>query len=260
MGPLGTANQMIVIGLTGPIGHGKTTFANALERLEPNMRHFESSAVIIDVANAWHATLSRPIDPYDIEELNGWLQTLPQILRELLGIECTYEQIRLNPESVQQHPVEYQKLIMHAEELQRDFRMAHQPITNENKESYRPILQWLGGYLVEHVDKGIWYQELARRIETARNEGCALCIVGGIRYPNDATILREAGAKIVKLYRPGHLQNDMLDPTERERDNIVVDCTIMSTGSQEDLAACARRFFDDIRNNNLQQVYRTVTM
>jgi hypothetical protein len=248
---------MILIGMTGPIGHGKTTFADALEHLELQVRHLESSAVVIDVANAWQATLNRPIDPYSVDELNEWIKELPKILRELLGVECSFEQIKLEQIDIQQHPVEYQKLIMHVEDLQRDFRKAHQVITKENKESYRPLLQWLGGFLVERVDQTIWFNEIARRIELARGEGCTLCIVGGLRYPSDATVVRQAGGIIVKLYRPAHLQNDMLDPTERERENIIVDCTIMSTGTPDDLAICAKLFLDDVKANNLQRTYQS---
>jgi hypothetical protein len=84
-----------------------------------------------------------------------------------------------------------------------------------------------------------------------------LCLVGGLRYPTDAAILRGAGAIIVKVYRPGHLQSDMLDPTERERQNIQVDCTIMSNGSVADVKEFARRFYADLQAGKLQHIYRT---
>ena len=34
---------MILLGLTGPIGHGKTTFADALAKIEPTTVHLETS-------------------------------------------------------------------------------------------------------------------------------------------------------------------------------------------------------------------------
>jgi hypothetical protein len=106
------------------------------------------------------------------------------------------------------------------------------------------------------VNSGIWYKEIVRRAKQAEQAGCKLCVVGGLRYPTDAAILREEGAYIIKVYRPGHLQNDMLDPTERERENIGVDSTIMSNGSIEDVDAFAPRFLQDLRNGELEPLYQ----
>lgn len=248
---------MILLGMTGPISHGKTTFARALEDLEPKSIHLESSLVIARVANAMHASLDKVPDPYDIDELNQWLAKLPAILEETVHTKCTVEQLRLDQASIEQHPIEYQKLIMHVELLRKDPGLARQAITIDNKETYRPFLQWLGGYLVQKVDPGIWFNEIIRLVYDAQSTGCKLCIVGGLRYPNDAAAIRHAGGQVVKVYRPGHLQNDMLDPTERERDNIPVDCTIMSNGTVEDVKACAARVLEDIKNNRLSSLYQT---
>jgi hypothetical protein len=248
---------MIILGMTGPIGHGKSTFAKAVKELEPTTVHLESSLIIAEIANAMHAVLHDIPDPYDVESLNNWLRSLPAILLERFGVHCTYDQIKLDQAQIEQHPVEYQKLILHVENLHRTPGMAKQPITKENKESYRPLLQWLGGYLVQRVSQTIWYDEILRRIYDAQSNGAKLCIVGGLRYPSDAAAIRHAGGIIIKVYRPGHLQNDMLDPTERERDNIPVDCTIMSNGTIDDVKNTTERVLDDIRNNRLASLYQT---
>lgn len=248
---------MILIGMTGPISHGKTTFANALMELEPHTIHLESSLVIARVANAMHVALRNIPDPYDVESLNGWLHALPSVLEETVHTSTTFEQVKLDGATIEQHPVEYQKLIMHVENLHRQPMLAGQAITIENKETYRPFLQWLGGYLVKKVDANIWFREITRMVYEAQTTGCKLCIVGGLRYPNDATSIRHAGGIIMKVYRPGHLQNDMLDPTERERDNINVDCTIMSNGTVDDVKRCAKQILSDIAQNKLQVLYQT---
>ena len=248
---------MIILGMTGPIGHGKTTFADALTALEPSTVHFESSLVVAEVANAFQAVLTDIPDPYNVERINNWLRALPEILLDVVHVRCSFDQIKLDQHAMEEHPVEYQKLILHLENLQRKPELMHQPITKENKENYRPLLQWLGGYLVQKIDSGIWYNEIVRRVRQAAAAGCKLCLVGGLRYPTDAAILRGAGAIIIKVYRPGHLQSDMLDPTESERQNIQVDCTIMSNGSVADVAIFTRRFYDDLINNRLQPTYRT---
>ncbi len=248
---------MIILGMTGPIGHGKTTFADALADLVPSTVHFESSLIIAEVANALHSKLKVMPDPYDVETLNDWIAALPGILNELLGVTCTFEKLKLKQYRIEQHPIEYQKLILHVENLVRNPDLAKQVITRENKENYRPLLQWLGGYLVQRIDAGIWYKEIVKRIRKAEAAGTDLCIVGGLRYPTDANLLRDAGAIIIKVYRPGHLQNDMLDPTERERENIKVDTTLMSNGSVEDVRVFAAKFLDDIRENRVERHYQT---
>ncbi len=248
---------MILLGMTGPISHGKTTFANAIMELEPHTIHLESSLVIARVANALHASLRQIPDAHSIDSLNQWMHALPPILQETVHAECTFEQIKLDPEIMKQHPIEYQKLVMHVENLHRDPGLAKQTITKENKETSRPLLQWLGGYLVKHVDSQIWFKEIIRMVHDATTTGCEICIVGGLRYPSDAASLREANGLIIKVYRPGHLQTDMLDPTERERDNIKADCTIMSNGTVEDVKRCANQILIDIKNNKLEVLYQT---
>ncbi len=251
---------MIILGVTGPIGHGKTTFAEALTELEPTTVHFESSLIIAEVGNALHAALTDRPDPYNVERLNNWLQALPAILLEVTHVRCTFDQIKLDQRAMEKHPIEFQKLILHAENLQRKPELMQQQITKITKESYRPFLQWLGGYLVQHIDSGIWYNEIVRRIRQANATGAKLCIVGGLRYPADAAILRGAGALIIKVYRLGHLQSDLMDPTERERQNIQVDCTIMSNGSLADVKKFAPLFYADLQTNKLQSTYHTATM
>lgn len=254
---IATIILMIIIGMTGPISHGKTTFAKALMELEPHTIHLESSLVVARVANAMHAALKKTPDPYDVDSLNSWLHALPSILEETVHAECTFEQIKIDETAVEQHPVEYQKLIMHVENINRHPELAKQAITIDNKENYRPFLQWLGGYLVRKVDSGIWFSEIVRMTRDAATTGCELCIVGGLRFPNDAAMMRQAGGIIIKVYRPRHLQYDMLDPTERERDNINVDSTVMSNGTVADVKWCARQILDDIKHNRLQVLYQT---
>ena len=222
--------------------------------------HFESSLIIAEVANALQAALTDIPDPYNVERLNNWLRALPAILLDIVHVRCSFDQIKLDQTAMEEHPIEFQKLILHVENLQRKPELMNQQITKENKESYRPLLQWIGGYLVQRIDSGIWYNEIVRRIRQAAAAGCQLCIVGGLRYPTDAAILRGAGAMIIKVYRPGHLQSDLLDPTERERQNIQVDCTIMSNGSVADVKEFAKEFYKSLKANKLQSTYHTAVV
>ena len=246
---------MIVLGMTGPIGHGKSTFAKAITQLEPSCTHYESSLIIGEVVNALHASTSTLPSRDDIDSINDWLKPLPAILLSTVHAKCSYEQIKLDIEQVQSHPVEYEKLFLHIDNLHRQPDLLKQQVAKDNKEAYRPILQWFGGYLVKKIDPGIWYKEIVRRIQADQEGGHKVCIVGGLRYPNDANLLRTIGAKIVKVYRPGHLQYDMQDPTERERDSIPVDSTIVSNGTVDDVKKCAAQVLEDIKNDGLQRIY-----
>lgn len=246
---------MIIIGMTGPIGHGKSSFAKVVIELEPSAKRLESSMIVAEVANGLHASTSNIPEKDNIDAINVWLRPLPSILLGSVHTKTSFEQIKLKLEDIQSHPVEYEKLMLHLENLSRNPELLRQQITRDNKEAYRPILQWLGGYLVKKVDPGIWYKEIIRRVYELNNEGCKLVVIGGLRYPGDAQYVRTAGGKIIKVYRPGHLQYDMLDPTERERDDIVPDATIVSNGTLDDLKACATLVLQDMQNNKLQKTY-----
>ncbi len=251
---------MVIIGLTGPIGHGKSSFAEYLTMLEPSALHFESFQIVAEVANAMHAALNDVPDAYNVNSLNNWLHCLPQILADVVHVECEFKTIELQQPVIEQHPIEYQKLILHVENLARMPGLMKQKITSENKEIYRPLLQWLGGYLVQKIDSTIWFNEIVRRIHAASTAGAQLCVVGGLRFPSDAAVMKASGATIIDLYRPGHLQSDTLDPTERERQNIKPDCTILNNGTLADLEKFAERFLADLKSKKLERTYHTATL
>ena len=246
---------MILLGLTGPIGHGKSTFAEAASLIEPSYIHFESSMIIAEVANELHKSMRSLPKRDNVDSINDWLKPLPEILKKTVHANSTYEQLKLDITKINKHPIEYIKLFLHIQNLTGNPDLAKHKITLENKEAYRPILDWLGGYLAEQVDDSIWYKEIVRRVKEAENEGYKLCVVGGLRFPQDAICLRSIGGIIIKVYRPDHLQYDMLDPTERERDNIKPDCIIISNGTIEDLNRCTKTVLDDLASYHLQKNY-----
>lgn len=248
---------MILLGMTGPIGHGKSTFAKAAALYEPSYIHLESSMIIAEVANELHKSMRALPKRDNVNNINDWLKSLPDILKKTVHANCTYGQIKLDINKINQHPIEYVKLFLHIQNLTSKPDLAKHKITKENKEVYRPLLQWLGGYLVRRVDDSIWYKEIVRRVKKAEQDGYKLCIIGGLRFPQDATCLRIAGGIIIKVYRPDHLQYDMLDPTERERDNIKPDSTIISNGTIDDMSRCTKQVLNDLAGYHLQKNYYT---
>lgn len=250
---------MTLLGITGPIGHGKSTFADEIAAIEPSTLHLESSAIISEVVNALHETFATAINPADIEAINNWLDALPDILKQTTHTDCDFGSIRITSEDMQSNPIEYQKLLEHLELLQQQPELARQPITPENKPVYRPILQWVGGYLVRRIGPGIWYDEIVRRAQQASEQGTKIAVAGGVRYPNEADIIRNAGGKVIKIYRPSLDEQDTTDPTERERNNITVDITVVNNGSLEELMQVARTILSDLASGELKPEYRAHT-
>jgi hypothetical protein len=111
--------------------------------------------------------------------------------------------------------------------------------------------------LPARIDHGLWYNEIVRRANHFAKSGGKLCVSGGVRYPVDAEIWRNAGGVVIKVHRPDKLESDLLDPTERERNNVVVDSTIINNGTIDDLQRLAPYVLTDIETGSLRQEYRS---
>ena len=245
---------MVIIGITGPICHGKTSFGKALQKLEPRSVHYESFQVIADLADAWLKMAPELPSPDDIGSINDWLQKLIPVLNQEFAVNATYPDVKIDRAMVQSKPDQYQKLF--------DF-LAQPPtqettITEENKEYFRPLMQWMGNYFVAKIDFGIWYKKILRQIKEEEAKGATMATVGGLRFPQDAAILKDAGATIVLIERPNAPTPDEDDPTERQRRNIMTDTSIINNGNLLDLEAVASRFYSDLKQGQLKPTYSAV--
>ncbi len=248
---------MILIGITGAIGHGKSSLADALAAQVGDVCRLESGTLVTEVANALHAKTDTLPQPDNVAQINKWLESLPQILQDVTHTAVSFEQIKLKPTTFDPNSSEYEKLVLHLRNLQAQPELLTQHITSAKKERYRPILQWLGGYLVNHVDTGIWYKELVRRAQVAADEGCELCVIGGLRFPTDADIVRQAGGFIIAITRPDYAQKDLLDPTESGRNEIKVDAVVLNNGSLTQLSTVAGHIYQDCLDNKQLAYYET---
>ena len=97
--------------------------------------------------------------------------------------------------------------------------------------------------------------QLVRRAQEAGDQGAQLAVIGGLRFPNDAAVIREAGGKILQVIRPNAPQPDATDPTERERALIQADTAVINNGTIADLTTCAQQILTDIANNQLKPEY-----
>jgi uncharacterized protein (DUF1778 family) len=245
---------MIIIGITGPIGHGKTAFGQALQRQEPQSVHFESFQVITSLAEQWLAMAPVLPKSNDIVAINNWLQMLVPALNSQFDVNCTFMDVLLKHDEITRHPDRYQRLFDFLDQP----KAAYTSITEENKEYFRPLLQWMGGYFVLKVDFGIWYKYILRQIQMSETKGVVLATVGGLRFPEDANILKEAGAIIVDIERPGEAVAHLDDPTERQRQTILTDSTIVNNGSLADLELCAAHLYADVKAGQVKPTYQAI--
>lgn len=247
---------MILLGITGPIGHGKSTLAQFLHDIEPSSQTMETWRVVAEVAEPWKAKLAGKVMTSDLLNIHEWLESLPAIVQQTLQIKIDPKLLAFTLDDVEQHRADYQKLFDFLDAVRKDPNLLTQPITDANKPSFRAILQWVGGYFVTHVDKGIWYDEIVRRARKAEAAGCQLYIVGGVRFVSDAEILKQAGGTIVNIVRPDQQEQDLSDPTERERRLIQADTIVINNSSLDDLKRCAQQLYVDCQNNALKPEYK----
>jgi hypothetical protein len=246
---------MVIIGICGGIGHGKTTLAEAFGRIEPQSVHLESFEVIAEVIDAWLMRSPSLPSPHDLNAVNAWVQLLPDILAQVVHVTTRPEVLAFGPNDIAAHAEFYEKLLIFLESVQKNPALLNTRISATNKAQFRPLLQWLGGYLVMMVDPGIWYKELMRRTAAAEKQGIRLCTIGGVRYLTDAELVRRGGGFIVSVRRPLLGDLEMSDPTERERKKIRVDITVVNDAGLKELARCARQIYADIRLGKPQKRY-----
>jgi hypothetical protein len=246
---------MVLLGLSGAIGHGKSALAAALSAHEPRTLHLETSGIIIEVADALHAALTTVPDELNADSINPWLETLPGIIKRLLGRDVPFKSLALKDRTIADHPENYQKLFVHIENLRHGRVNPSEPIRPATKELNRPLLQWLGGYLVQRVDQGVWWDEIIRRSVSAQEDGIKLVVAGAVRYPADADIVRRAGGYVVSVFRPGMPEHDLGDPTESQRRQIIADATVFNDGGLHLLDPLAAAIYEDALSGDLKKTY-----
>lgn len=235
---------MQIVGVTGSIGSGKTTFAQFLADNAGRSKHFESWQLIAEVANAFRVSAPQHPASTDIEAINAWLQALPPIVAQVCHKPVEFEQIRLTAIKLREAPDNYAKLLQYLELMSAQPELQAVEITEVSKETFRSLLQWLGGYFVKTVGTGIWYDEIIRRIQNENN--LDLATVGGVRFPGDARRVTHAGGSIISIDRPSIGTQDAAEITERERGLIVPDTTIVNDAGLSELRSTAACVWKDL--------------
>jgi hypothetical protein len=106
---------------------------------------------------------------------------------------------------------------------------------NENKEMFRPILQWWGTDFRRKLNgENYWVEKAIVKIHQAVKSGKDLIIIPDVRFRSEALTLLDLGAHVIRVSRPE--QTGDTHASETELDNFEsFHHIILNTGTIEDL-------------------------
>ena len=254
---------MIVVGLTGGMGQGKSTVGEILRQLaEVDYKaDLEASYPISEVANAWIATWPKPLDMAAGQSLvdlaNELIVKFPPILEQITGKSAEVSRLVIDPYDPQSLAL-HNRLLRYLDHwvLLSDKEATAQlptPITPDNKGLHRALLMWIGGVSVEVVSPTIWSDLLDRRIKQLADRGYKLVTVGGIRYDHDADMIHANDGTVLKVSRPNSAKSS--DITETAMKDIIPDSVLYNDGSLAQLEAVTQKLWRDLEAHTPKAEY-----
>ena len=247
-----------LLGITGAIGSGKSTFATLLGQIVQNHAHYETGGPIIEIANRFNQLLEAELNfetaDDNIELVNQALIWMPDVIAEHLHCNVTWAQLAIIKKDMRAHPELYEKLLAYLQWVRAQPTVLEKTITAQNKADYRDILQWFGGYFKAKIGPNVWCDEVFRRIELHESFR-DLVLVSGVRFLSDALYVRERGGRIVQLRR-ADTSADSADVTEAEREQITPDITVINNGTLAQLQLLSETIWNDIAAGKVQKIYR----
>ncbi len=247
---------MKIIGICGEIGSGKSTFAELITGIDTeHSLHLETSTIISELGNTFNVSLREHdiTQDDDIAVTNTILPTLLPQLATMAERDIGINELGINPADAQLHPQWYEKLFVYLDLIRQQPQLIEDIITPANKDTYRPLLQWIGGYVLYRLDNPLlWYQELMHRVHWEQDVN--LVALTAPRQPAEGDFVRQMGGQVIKVVRP-ILTADTADVTEQNALRIVADITVINNGTLEELAALAGRLHRDITHGMPGAVY-----
>lgn len=244
---------MLLVGLTGSINSGKTTFGEYLAESDGSSKHWESWQLVAQVANRLRLSQDWHPQANNIDRINLWLEQLPSVLADICHIDLPLDRIQFSESQLRANPDQYAKLLEYLELVRRRPELSDVIISEGNKDLFRCILQWLGGYLHKQSGANIWYDEIICQVMAEHD--LTLATIGGVRFPGDAETVKSVGGSIILLKRENHIIKDQADVTERERDLIQADIVVLNNGSLNELRLVATTVYRDLKLKKAQPEY-----
>lgn len=96
----------------------------------------------------------------------------------------------------------------------------------QEKEKYRPILQWWGTQWRRSQDPLYWIKQMERKLEFAHHF-CDTGIITDVRFPNEADMVRRHNGLIVRVIRPC-LESTDTHESETAMDHYPVDKVLVA--------------------------------
>ena len=250
-------SQVILLGITGAIGHGKSTFAEALRATTPDMLHLETNMPILEIANGMQGLLlSQKVHAND-DFATQWLSSLPKFIEEYLHQEVSLNEVVPTQQYMHDRPTDFTKLMEYLQLMVAHPELVGTTITADNKDTYRSLLQWLGAYLISRLGRLVWIGEIMERARSYEAEGGKLAVVGGVRSQEEAELIQDAGGMVLHISRPETAEQDLADPTEASRSQIAANATIINDGSISDLTTVAAAIITALHSGQpLEQTYQ----
>jgi ABC-type dipeptide/oligopeptide/nickel transport system ATPase subunit len=246
---------MLIFGISGPIGSGKTTVAELIVGVSPEISlHLETSTIIIELANAFNAAyLADTIATDPLERTNNAVAELLTMLGLMANRTIYMQDVQLAASEAQQHPEFYNKLMDYLRLVSDTPSLMQSTITAHNKSNYRTLLQWIGGYFLFKIDNTLWYQELYRRIQVTAPQPDIVALTAP-RQPAEAEFVRSIGGHVILIDRPSE-HYDRSDVTERNVSDITPDCVILNDSDLTGLKKTVLRVYADALAGQLQNRY-----
>jgi hypothetical protein len=248
---------MHIVGISGPIESGKTTFAELLVAADPeHSAHLESSTIVMELCNEFNAALAAfPMLADPVITTNRSLGLLLPTLSRYNGKPLQLAQIAIHQDDIKQNPIWYEKLYQYFDLASNNPDLITRTITPANKLLYRTLMQWIGGYFLYRLDDSVmWYRELGDRISKLSRSVNFVALTAP-RQPAEADYVHAKFDGLVIMMKRPHVDTDTHETTERRVNQINPDITIINNGKLADLQIIANMVAEDIKNGAHQNVY-----
>lgn len=196
----------MIIGITGKKRSGKDTIGEYLENVH-GFKRLSFAKPLKDVVNKYLGVKSySELDREEEQTFRMWNT----------GVFSAGEELGLDKS----------KLLMRTLEVFEPFATNHTDNYTIYRMSYRQVLQLFGTDVCRSLQDDIWIAKTLRKIDCDKNY-----VITDVRFDNEATALKQVGARIVQVVRNGFIGDSHV--SEKGVSESLVDKTIDNTAFED---------------------------